>query len=52
LSGVTIAERHWTRFSARAVATLATALGVMLMPRFLNAQGRGIVALAEAKAAA
>lgn len=40
------------RFSVRAVATLATALVVMLMPRFLNAQGRGIVALAEAKAAA
>jgi len=29
-----------------------TALGVMVMPRFLNAQERGIVALAEAKAAA
>jgi LmbE family N-acetylglucosaminyl deacetylase len=55
LSAVFIAERHRTRTVARLVATFATvaiALGVMLMPRFLNAQERGIVALAEAKAAA
>jgi len=52
LSAVIVAGWNRTRTCARFAAAVFTALGVMVMPRFLNAQERGIVALAEAKAAA
>ena len=52
MSAVIVAGWNRTRTCARFAAAVFTALGVMVMPRFLNAQERGIVALAEAKAAA